>query len=99
MSGGAHSTPARASATAPQRVAWRRVSEPGAAPRQSHAIAATAMAPTPRVRPRYGTWVWAQKDPAKTATGSMATSPHATDHTARRNTSHHSRGMYGFHGS
>ncbi len=39
-----------------------------------------------------------QKEPANTATGSIARSSSRTDHAATRNTNHHSTGMYGFHG-
>ena len=38
-------------------------------------------------------WVCMQNDPAKTATGSIGRSPHTTDHTASRNSSHHRTGM------
>ena len=54
---------------------------------------------SPPISPRYEMCVCMHIDPAMTATGSIARSSASTDHTASRNTNHHSTGRYGFHGS
>ena len=75
--------------------AWRRAGRSAPPGRASTTIVKT---PSPAASPRYGTCVCAQNDAAKTATGNIATSSQATDHTASSSTTHHSNGRYGFHG-
>src|SRR2546430_3095588 len=62
-----------------------------------HDARTTTNPPRPSVNPRYGTWVWAQNDPATTATGNNGRSSSATDHNARRKTMNDKSGRYGFH--